>query len=124
MSLAMYEILRGGGFTTGGFNLDTKLRRQSLDRDDLFWGHIGGIDTLARSLLVAVDMLGAGTLEDARDARYGGWETDRGREILAGEVDLATLADRAVAEGLDPQPVSGRQEWLEHAVNQHIWSVD
>ncbi len=48
MSLAMYEILRSGGFTTGGFNFDTNLRRQSLDRSDLFHGHIGAIDTLAQ----------------------------------------------------------------------------
>ncbi len=53
LSLAVYEILRGGGFTSGGFNFDTKLRRQSMDRTDLFHAHIGGIDTLARSLLVA-----------------------------------------------------------------------
>ena len=124
MSLAVHEILRGGGFTTGGFNFDTKLRRQSLARDDLFWGHIGGIDTLARSLLVAADMLESRTLEAARDERYAGWRSAAGREILEGHVDLATLADRAVADGLDPQPVSGRQERLEHAVNQHIWSVD
>ncbi len=124
LSLAVYEILRGGGFTTGGFNFDTKLRRQSLDRDDLFWGHIGGIDTLARSLLVAADMAESNTLEDARDARYRGWSSEAGREILEGRVDLATLADRAVAADLDPRPVSGRQEWLEHAVNRHIWSAD
>ncbi|MEZ5248589.1 MAG: xylose isomerase [Ilumatobacteraceae bacterium] len=62
LSLAMYEILRAGGFTTGGFNFDTKLRRQSMDRSDLFHGHIGGIDTLARSLLVAANMLADGAL--------------------------------------------------------------
>jgi hypothetical protein len=60
LALALYEILRGGGFTTGGFNFDTKLRRQSLDRDDLFHGHIGGIDTLAQALLVAADRRAAG----------------------------------------------------------------
>ena len=53
LSLVLLEILRGGGFENGGFNFDTKLRRQSLDRSDLFHGHVGGIDTLARALLVA-----------------------------------------------------------------------
>ena len=57
MSLAVYEILRGGGFTSGGFMFDTKLRRQSIDRADLFHAHIGGIDTLARALLVAEKLL-------------------------------------------------------------------
>ncbi len=121
MSLAVYEILRGGGFTTGGFNFDTKLRRQSLERDDLFHGHIGGIDTLAKSLLVAADMLEARTLEDARDARYAGWSEPTGQEILSGGVDLETLAQRASESNLDPKPVSGRQELLENKVNAHIW---
>ncbi len=122
MSLAVYEILRGGGFTTGGFNFDTKLRRQSLARDDLFHGHIGGIDTLAKSLLVAADMLEARTLEDARDARYAGWSEPNGQEILVGGVDLETLAQRASESNLDPKPVSGRQELLENKVNAHIWA--
>ncbi|MBI5088591.1 MAG: xylose isomerase [Actinobacteria bacterium] len=120
---AVYEILRSGGFTSGGFNFDTKLRRQSLDRDDLFHGHIGGIDTLARSLLIAAQLLDDGVLERARDARYAGWETDRGRRILGGHVDLATLADEAVAAALDPHPVSGRQEQLENEVNRVIWDT-
>ena len=68
-----YEILRGGGFTTGGFNFDAKLRRQSMARDDLFHAHIGGIDTLARALLVAAEMLEAGRLDALREARYAGW---------------------------------------------------
>ncbi len=65
LALALYEILRGGGFTSGGFNFDAKLRRQSMDRTDLFHAHIGGIDTLARALLVAADLVEAG------DARRG-----------------------------------------------------
>ena len=65
LALALYEILRGGGFTTGGFNFDAKLRRQSMDRTDLFHAHIGGIDTLARALLVAAAMIESG---DARRA--------------------------------------------------------
>ena len=63
MSLALYEILRAGGLTTGGFNFDTKLRRQSIARDDLFHGHVGAMDTLARALLVAASLLESGDLE-------------------------------------------------------------
>jgi len=123
MSLAVYEIVRAGGFTNGGFNFDTKLRRQSNDGTDLFHGHIGGIDTLARSLLVAASMLDDGAIEQARQQRYAGWSGERGQRILGGAVDLATLADEAVSSGLDPQPVSGRQEWLENQVNRVIWST-
>ena len=123
LSPALYEILRGGGFTTGGFNFDTKLRRQSMARDDLFWGHIGGIDTLARSLLVAESMLVDGTLEQAREQRYARWESGLGANIMKGEVDLASLADQAEANRLDPKPISGRQEQLENEVNRVIWST-
>ncbi len=123
LSPAVFEILRHGGFTTGGFNFDTKLRRQSLDRDDLFHGHIGGIDTLARSLLVAAAMLDDGSIERFRDGRYAGWDGPLGQRILSGEATLAQLADDAVATDLDPQPVSGRQEWLENEVNRIIWST-
>ena len=56
-ALVLYEILRGGGFTTGGLNFDTKLRRQSIDRNDLFHGHIGALDTVAAALLVAADLV-------------------------------------------------------------------
>ncbi|MDE0701360.1 MAG: xylose isomerase [Acidimicrobiaceae bacterium] len=123
MSLALYEIVLGGGFDTGGFLFDTKLRRQSMDRTDLFHGHVGGIDTLARSLLVAESMINEGGIEAARDARYAGWGRDLGRDILEGSLDLATLADRAAQNNIDPAPRSGRQEHLENVVNRHVWSV-
>jgi xylose isomerase len=123
MAPALHEILVAGGFTSGGFNFDTKLRRQSLDRDDLFHGHIGGIDTLARSLLVAAQLIDERVLERTRDARYAGWSGPSGQRILGGQVDLATLADEAVAAGLDPQPVSGGQERLENEINRVIWDT-
>ena len=120
---AVYEILRAGGLSSGGFNFDTKLRRQSMDRIDLFHGHIGGIDTLARSLLVAEQLLAEGVLERARDTRYAGWDGDLGRRILDGQIDLRTLAGEAVASDLDPRPVSGRQELLENEINRVIWTT-
>jgi xylose isomerase len=56
MALAFYEILKAGGFTTGGTNFDAKIRRQSLDPEDLLiLSHVGGMDTCARK----------GSLEDA-----------------------------------------------------------
>jgi xylose isomerase len=124
LSLAVYEIVRSGGFTTGGFNFDTKLRRQSMSRDDLFHAHIGGIDTLARSLLVAAALIEDGELERLRAERYAGWKADLGRSILAGDTALELLAVRVLAGEIDPRPVSGRQEMLENIVNRAIWSVD
>jgi xylose isomerase len=124
LALAVYEILRGGGFTTGGFNFDAKLRRQSMARIDLFHGHIGGIDTLARALLVAADLIEAGELERRRDARYAGWSGSLGGEILGSGASLEGLEARVAAGDIDPRPVSGGQEALENVVNQRIWAAD
>ncbi len=121
MSLAMYEILRGGGFTTGGFNFDTKLRRQSMARDDLFHGHVGGIDTLARALLVAAQLIEDGEVESARDARYAAWTDELGVGIMDGQLTLLDLEERVAAGVVDPVPVSGRQEQLENLINRALW---
>jgi xylose isomerase len=121
MSLATYEILRSGGFTTGGFNFDTKLRRQSMDRADLFHAHIGGMDTLAQSLLVAAQLLEDGALEAARDARYAGWQEGIGAAILGGDLSLADLEEQVADGSIDPAPVSGEQERLENLVNRTLW---
>ena len=123
LALPLFEILRGGGLTTGGFNFDAKLRRQSSDRTDLFHAHIGGIDTLARALLVAADMLEAGTLDGMREARYAGWSGELGQSILGGERSLADLADSVEAGTIEPVRRSGHQELLENIVNRHIWNV-
>ncbi|MBT8208470.1 MAG: xylose isomerase [Acidimicrobiia bacterium] len=121
LSLAVHEILRGGGFTTGGFNFDTKLRRQSMDRSDLFHGHIGGIDTLAQSLLVAADMIERETLTAPRAERYAGWDSALGSSIVSGNESLPSLEAKAMAGEVDPEPVSGQQEHLENVVNQVLW---
>jgi len=123
LALAIYEILRGGGLTTGGFNFDAKLRRQSLARADLFHAHIGGIDTLARALLAAADMLERGTLARMVEERYAGWSGELGSAILGGGMTLADLAAKVEAGEIDPHPVSGQQELYESIVNRHIWSV-
>jgi xylose isomerase len=123
LSLALYEILRGGGFTTGGFNFDSKLRRQSMDRTDLFHAHVGGIDTLALSLLVAASMIEGGELEQLRGARYAGWSDELGESILSGGASLEELEGRVADGSIEPRPVSGRQEMLENIVNRHIWTA-
>lgn len=124
LALVLHEILAGGGFTTGGFNFDTKLRRQSIDRTDLFWGHIGGIDTLARALLVAADMIEQETLSGPLADRYRGWAADLGGSILGGGETLDSLESRVMSGETDPRPVSGRQELLENRVNRVIWSQE
>ena len=120
--LAMHEIFGAGGFKKGGFNFDAKLRRQSIDRTDLFHGHIGGMDTLAKAAIAAFDMLEKETLIKARRERYAGWKGDLGQYILSQDSSLEALSDKVYNEGIDPEPVSGRQEALENLVNRAIWA--
>ena len=120
MSLGVYQILKGGGFGDGGFMFDTKLRRQSLDRTDLFHGHIGGMDTLAKSLLVALALIEDGELDQLIEQRYAQWSGEDGQRILAGELGLAELHSEVLKTGLDPAPVSGQQELIENLVNRTI----
>ena len=116
--LAYYEILRAGGFTTGGTNFDAKIRRQSLDPEDLILAHVGGMDTCARALKAAASMLEDGTLERLRADRYAGWDAPGAKAMLTS--DLAAIADRVERDGIDPQPRSGRQERLENLVNRFV----
>ena len=112
---AYYEILRAGGFTTGGTNFDAKLRRQSLDPADLIAAHVGAMDVCARGLLAAAALLEDGALERARAERYAGWE---GSDLLG--LDLAAIAGRVARDGIDPRPRSGRQERLETLWNRFV----
>ena len=119
-ALAYLEVLRAGGFTTGGTNFDAKLRRQSLDPVDLLAAHVGGMDVCARGLKAAAAMHESGALDGPLAARYAGWETARGRALLDPDTDLAAIAARVESENIAPEPVSGRQERLENVVNRYV----
>jgi xylose isomerase len=116
---AMTQLVEDQGFVTGGFNFDAKLRRQSVDPADLYLAHIGGLDTLARALLAAADVVSNGELARLREARYQGWNGDLGKRISSGALDLAGLADLATEKGFDPAPRSGRQELAESIIARH-----
>ncbi|WP_323014034.1 xylose isomerase [Devosia sp.] len=120
MALAFYYILKQGGLGKGGFNFDAKVRRQSLDPADLLYGHIGGLDTLARGLKGAAALIEDGEFDRLLDERYAGWDKGLGKDILAGKLSLADIAARVEAESLNPQPRSGRQEYLENLVNRFV----
>jgi xylose isomerase len=120
LALVFHEMLKSGGFTTGGLNFDAKIRRQSIDPDDLIHAHVGSMDACARAFLSASEMLDGGVLTTPLDARYRGWADPEGRAILTGQRSLADLADRALASGVDPQPRSGRQEYLESVINRYV----
>ncbi|MBM1816788.1 xylose isomerase [Pseudosulfitobacter pseudonitzschiae] len=119
-ALAYYEVLMAGGFTTGGTNFDAKLRRQSLDAEDLIAAHVGAMDICARGLKSAYRMIEDDALEGPRRARYAGWESDEAQAMLAGEATLDGIAARAEAADVNPQPRSGAQEKLENIVNRYV----
>ncbi|MDT7838353.1 xylose isomerase [Aquabacterium sp. OR-4] len=118
VALALYHIVQAGGLGQGGLNFDAKVRRQSIDAEDLFHGHVGAMDLCARALLVAEAMVLDGRLQAALDARYAGWDTPAGRDILAGRRTLDQLAEQVLAGNTDTAPASGRQEALENLVNR------
>jgi xylose isomerase len=120
MALAYYQILRGGGFTTGGTNFDAKLRRQSLDPEDLLIAHIGGMDCCARGLKAAAALVEDGTLARFVEDRYVGWATGDAKKILKGDYSLEEIAAKVLSEKINPQPVSGRQEYLENVINRFL----
>jgi len=117
-ALAYYEVLKAGGFTTGGTNFDAKLRRQSLDPQDLILAHVGAMDICAAGLKAAAAMLEDGRLEAARTERYAGWDSAEGQALL--HSDLEQISARVVAENINPEPKSGRQERLENLVNRFL----
>jgi xylose isomerase len=120
VALAYYHILQGGGFSTGGTNFDAKLRRQSLDPEDLLVAHVGGMDACARGLKAAARMIEDKALSTFVEERYAGWDSEEGKAILAGERSLEQIAERVTRENLDPKPRSGRQEYLESVVNRYV----
>ena len=119
MARAYYEVLRAGGFTTGGTNFDAKIRRQSLDPEDLILAHVGAMDVCARALKAAAALLQDGALESARAVRYAGWDAPAARKMLQ-DGTLESISDRVMAEGINPKPRSGRQERLENLWNRFV----
>jgi xylose isomerase len=116
---AMLVILEGGGFKGGGINFDAKIRRNSTDVEDLFHAHIGGIDTFARALVVANDILQKSEYRKFRKERYSSFDSGKGKDFEAGKLSLEDLRQYAIENG-EPQIRSGRQEWLENIVNRYI----
>jgi len=116
---AMLVILEAGGFGGGGINFDAKIRRNSTDMEDLFHAHIGGMDTFARALVVADNILQQSDYKKIRQDRYASFDSGKGQEFEAGKLTLEELRDYAIAQG-EPAVKSGRQEYLENIINRFI----
>ena len=119
-ALAYYYILQDGGFTTGGTNFDAKLRRQSLDPEDLVMAHIGGMDVCAQGLKAAAAMIEEGTFPQFVEDRYAGWKDTRAKGMLSEDSSLAEIEGYVRENDINPMPCSGRQEYLENLVNRFL----
>jgi len=120
VALAYYMIMKAGGFTTGGTNFDAKLRRQSIDPEDLLIAHVGGMDCCAKGFKAAVNMLNDRALDLPLETRYAGWDGEFATNMLDGSVGLDDIFQHVVDRNLNPEPRSGRQEKLENIVNRYV----
>jgi len=116
---AMLVVLQHGGIGRGGLNFDAKLRRGSTDLEDLFYAHIGGMDTFARGLLVADAIIRDGKLSDCVAKRYRTYDSGIGKVIRDGKADFDML-EQYICENGEPKLTSGRQEYLENLLNNYI----
>ena len=117
---AFYHILKAGGIAPGGLNFDSKVRRQSIDPQDLLLGHIGGLDVCAQALIGAARLIEEGTYDAFLAERYAGWSKSEAKAILAGKRTLGEVAARVASKKIDPRPRSGRQEYLENLLNRFV----
>ena len=113
---AMLVILADGGFTSGGLNFDAKIRRESVDLEDMFIAHIGGMDAFARGLVYAQRMLGDAQLSELKNGRYRSFGSGPGQEFAAGSLTLSDLREHAAQNG-EPELQSGKQELVENRMN-------
>lgn len=115
----MLVILRAGGLQGGGINFDAKARRNSTDAADLFYGHIGGMDVMARALIIADQLLQESPLESLRSERYASFDSGNGAAFERGELNLEALAKLGDEFG-EPKQRSGQQELYENTINRYI----
>lgn len=116
---AMLVVLQAGGLRSGGLNFDAKVRRESVDLEDIFIAHIGGMDTFARALEVAFRIRENSPFVQRKLQRYSSFDSGDGARFERGQLDLAALRDLA-AQGGEPAHRSGRQEWFENVINQYL----
>src|SRR6187397_2143731 len=116
---AMLVFLEAGGLQGGGVNFDAKIRRNSTDHEDLFFAHIGGMDTFARALIVADNVLSRSDYKKTRKSRYASFDKAQGKEFEEGKLSLEDLRTYAIANG-EPLTKSGKQEYMENIINRYI----
>jgi xylose isomerase len=119
LTLAMVSILRAGGLGSGGFNFDAKLRRPSVDIEDLFHAHIGGMDAYALAFKLARKILKEGKFEKFVADRYASYDSGFGKAIEQGKSSFKELEKTVLKLG-EPKLRSGKQEYLENLLNTYL----
>jgi xylose isomerase len=120
VTLAMLSVLRAGGLNSGGINFDAKLRRPSIDPEDLFHAHIGGMDTFALAYKIALKIRADGKLEKFLKDRYASYDNDYGKAIEKGKIGFRDLEKLVLKKLGEPKPKSGKQEYLENLLNTYL----
>ncbi|MEO5998359.1 MAG: xylose isomerase [Chitinophagaceae bacterium] len=116
---AMLVVVEAGGVKGGGINFDAKIRRNSTDRNDLFYAHIGGMDIFARALIIADSILQQSEYKKLRTERYASYDNGKGKEFEEGKLGLEDLRAYAIENG-EPETRSGKQEYFENLINRYI----
>ena len=120
LTLAMTSILKAGGLGTGGFNFDAKLRRPSIDPEDLFHAHIGGMDAYALAFKLARRIIADGKFDSFVADRYASFDTGFGKDIESGKANFKSLEKLVLTKLGEPTPRSGKQEYLENLLNTYL----
>jgi len=120
LTLAMVSILNAGGLGTGGLNFDAKLRRPSIDAEDLFHAHIGGMDAYALAFKLARTVIADGRLGSFVADRYSSFDAGFGRDIETGKASFKSLEKLVLTKLGEPSPKSGKQEYLENLLNTYL----
>jgi len=115
----MLVLLKEGGLKSGGMNFDAKTRRNSTDLEDIFIGHINSMDTLARGLMIASNILKDPSYIELKSNRYSSFDSGDGHSFEKGGVNLEQLTELA-QKTIEPDQISGKQELYEMLINKHI----
>tara|TARA_Y100000590_G_scaffold328075_1_gene372479 strand:- start:2812 stop:4125 length:1314 start_codon:yes stop_codon:yes gene_type:complete len=118
--IAFYFIFSNGGFKNGGFNFDAKIRRQSIDPEDLFYAHIGGMDVCAKTLIALEKLIQDNFIPKYIIDRYKKWNDELGKYIYNKNCSLENLFQKVIDLNINPEPKSGQQELLENILNKYL----
>lgn len=124
MTMSMYHVIKAGGLGKGGCNFDAKVRRQSFTPEDLIHAHVGGVDLCARAFLTAAKLIEGGEYDAILKERYAGWERPEAQAMFSGKVSLDEIEAKALRDGINPKPRSGKQEQIENLLMRRIYTDD